>query len=68
MTRQEANNEILQRLALEIVRYPDLRFSQILVNLNIVEKATYSNINVNLWEDEFYTEPQAILKRMSKSE
>ena len=68
MTRQEANNEILQRLALEIVRYPDLRFSQILVNLNIVEKATYSNINVNLWEDEFYTEPQDILKRMSKSE
>ena len=65
MTRQEANMEILRRLGKKIIECPDLRFSQILFNLNLVEPSPDDG---HYWADDFYIEPQEMLKRMPEGE
>lgn len=65
LTRQEANREIIKQLSEAIEKYPDIRFTQLLTNLDI-------NINAKgipctermLLEDLFYEEPTKTLERI----
>ena len=58
MLRQEANKKILEKLAIMIEKYPDMRFGQLLVNLNIIQTDYEGRImdpffkeSVNILED-----------------
>jgi hypothetical protein len=62
--RLEANREILRRLQAYLEADPDMRFSQALRNLRIVEEVDGSD--AYYWEDDFYTESSEIVKRMDK--
>ena len=57
LSRQEANRQIMVMLRTLIERYPDWRFGQILVNLNIVVPQ----------EDPFFPESTEILARAMAS-
>lgn len=63
MTRLEANREILAILSDFIEGCTDQRFSQILVNLNIVEMDS-----LGTWRDEFYLESSKLLERVKYDE
>jgi len=63
MTRQKANLEILNKLGQYLTKYPDIRFSQALVNLDLVV-STRGEAYDNVWKDEYHIEPQKILERM----
>jgi len=52
MTRQEANREILKKIAAIVECEPDWRFHQILQNLNIEERG----------RDQWYDESEMTLK------
>jgi hypothetical protein len=54
MTRLEANREIIRLLTEYMEKYPDMRFSQLLYNLDIVYP----------WRDEYNVESECILTRM----
>ena len=56
MNRQDANREILMRIESEIELNPDLRFSQILRNLNIVTEFKDDEDTYRYWLDEFNLE------------
>ena len=60
--RIQCNQEILRKLSEYLSKYPDMRFSQALLNLNIVSDA-YHHCD-SYWADEFYIEPEEVLKRM----
>ena len=64
--RQEANLEILNEIGAAIVKYPDLRFGQILVNLGIIkyERNTYDETLIT--KDPFYEESVITLNRIRK--
>ena len=55
MTRQEANRKILELIAAEVEKYPDLRLNQILCNLD------FPNANNNV---DYYEDPQITLNRI----
>jgi hypothetical protein len=60
--RQAANQIILNKLTEYLQANPDMRFSQALGNLNIVINGyDYPKDN---WENDYYTEPTEVLKRM----
>ena len=66
MDRQDANRAILIVLADLVEKYPDMRFSQILVNYDFVEQqdvqtAGYPKMR---WRDEFYLESDKLLERI----
>lgn len=73
MTRLESNLEILRRLETYLKTWPDMRFGQALINLDIL---TYTDIVSeqndgtavlhSVIEDPFYEEPAAMLKRMNE--
>jgi len=52
--RLHANLELLRILETYLRTYPDMRFSQALINLDMVQ----------LDKDDFYTEPTELLKRV----
>ena len=63
--RQKANVEILQMLGEAVMKYPDLRFGQILVNLDIIQyrrdPASFDIIGI---KDPFNEESVEMLNRM----
>ena len=66
LDRQDANRAILIVLADLVEKYPDMRFSQILVNYDFVEQqdvqtAGYPKMR---WRDEFYLESDKLLERI----
>lgn len=62
--RQEANLEILNEIGVAIMNFPDLRFGQILANLDIIEY-DYDKINgVAIPKDPFHEESVITLKRI----
>lgn len=61
MTRQEANREIIKILSDVVERYPQLRFSQILTILQIIQ---YTSMRI---VDPFYDEPQEMLERIKNA-
>lgn len=62
MTRQDYNKVILQLIADKIMMEPDLRFGQVLMDLNVLKTVDVANVPVV--EDPFYEEPKVMLKRM----
>ena len=69
MTRQEANRIILAKIAKEIEQSPDLRFHQILINMNI--NVTHADFDENgrpngfIYCDDLYAEESSkTLERM----
>lgn len=67
MTRLKYNYEILEIITLAIQKCPDMRFGQILANLNIIkyEQNTYDDSVITL--DPFNVESDKMLKDIKKS-
>lgn len=67
MKRQSANVEILQMIGDAVMKYPDLRFGQILVNIGVVQliqdPASFDIIGAR---DPFHEESVATLNRMKE--
>lgn len=67
MNRQEANLELLNHLEYLIERYPDMRFSQILLGFAFVKQERPAKPEVRIsWQDEFYVEGEKILARVKQ--
>ena len=66
MTRLEYNREIINKLSELIEKYPDCRFGQLLINVEIV-KGTTDNNGQFFVLDPFYDESRDILDRLLKS-
>lgn len=67
MNRQQANRELLAILSSWIEAYPDLRFSQILGNMEFVKQDDVEHeecCDSRRWADEYLLEPQELLKRV----
>lgn len=62
--RQQANVEILQMLGEAVMKYPDLRFGQILVNLGIIEYERNTYDETLITKDPFNEESVVTLNRM----
>ena len=62
MLRQEANRKILEVISQKIEKYPDMRFGQLLVNLNIVQTDYEGRIM-----DPFYKESVNILEDINNA-
>lgn len=67
MKRLKCNYEILEIITLAIQKCPDMRFGQILANLNIIkyEQNTYDDSVITL--DPFNVESDKMLKDIKKS-
>lgn len=63
---QEANKEILRLLTNFLEDYPDNRFGQALVNLNIVQPIDDSTYTLGV-KDPFYDRPEDMLERVRKT-
>ncbi len=65
MTRQQANQELVDILQYLVETEPDLRFSQILYNYGFVKPIRPARPELALdWQNEFYYEPTRILARV----
>lgn len=62
--RQNANVEILQMVGDTVMKYPDLRFGQILVNLGIIEYERNTYDETLITKDPFYEESVVTLNRI----
>lgn len=62
--RQEANLEILNEIGMAVMKYPDLRFGQILVNLGIIEYERNTYDETLITKDPFNEESVVTLNRM----
>ena len=62
--RQQSNVEILQIIGEVVMKYPDLRFGQILVNLGIIEYENCGTIPTT--KDPFNEESVITLNRIKK--
>lgn len=67
MTRQEYNSIILGIIADAIRQYPDMRFGQILANLNIIQYEGNTVDNILLTLDPFNVESKKMLDNIKKS-
>lgn len=67
MTRLEINRELLNILESLIEKYPDMRFSQILLNFAFVkpERPAKPELRIS-WQDEFYKESSEIIERVRR--
>ena len=65
--RQTANLDILNEIGEAVMKYPDLRFGQILVNLGIIEYETNMYDDVCITKDPFNEESVVTLERMKSS-
>lgn len=63
MTRKEANIKLLEILTETINKHEDIRFSQALVNLDVVKY-----LGDNTWVNEYYLEPIDLLKRVEEKQ
>ena len=65
MKRQESNQELLDILQYLVETNPDLRFGQILQAYGFVKPERPARPEANIsWQNDFYTEPAFILKRV----
>lgn len=66
--RQKSNVVILQMLGEAVMKYPDLRFGQILVNLGIIEYERNTYDETLITKDPFYEESVITLNRIRKND
>ena len=62
MTRQEANRLIVKILADQVEKQPDIRFSQLMRNIGVVDEDIIEPKLI--WRNEFNLEPLKLLKRI----
>ncbi len=66
--RLKANRTLIELLATLVESHPSMRFGQILSVFGFVEnEKLHDDVNVwkpGPWRDEFFLEPQAVLKRV----
>ena len=62
MTRQEANRLIVKILADQVEKQPDIRFSQLMRNIEVVDEDIIEPKLI--WRNEFNLEPLKLLKRI----
>lgn len=67
MTRQQANYKILEILKQQIEQQPDIRFSQLLKNMDIVLEIKDDFGNLLGWAGEFYVESEWLLQRINRA-
>lgn len=61
------NKQILDRICKYIEKYPDMRFIQVLWNLNLINRVESKEIpNAWLIEDRYYEEPDETLSKLRK--
>ena len=68
LTRQQANIQIARELVLLIELYPDMRFSQILLNYGFVKQERPTSEFRTSWQNEYHVEPSVILDRIHKTQ
>lgn len=66
ITRHQINLQLAELLLYLIDKNPTMRFSQILQNFGFIVSARHSVDGMSLWANEFYTESEYILKRVSE--
>ncbi len=70
MNRQEANREILNELSKAVEKYPQLRFHQLLYNMDVQVSVPKLDKNGHMagmyFEDLHHEESEKTLERMSK--
>jgi len=64
MSRQEDNKKIVAMLEQLVMKYPDLRFQQILYNFGVVETKFNNETNQNEVENLYYEESTRTLSRL----
>lgn len=67
MTRQETNAKLTTILMLLVAKYPEKRFSQILLNYGFVKQTRPAKPTEDIWinwQDEYFSEPEIILERV----
>jgi hypothetical protein len=57
--RKKDNEAILTKIVLYLEANPGIRFNQALINMNIIKEETEFG-----WDNDYYTEPSEVLKRM----
>ena len=67
MTRQSQNEELVKVLNNLVKDNPDLRFSQILYVFRFVKANRPTRDAGDNWQNEFYVEPEEILKRVKQA-
>lgn len=71
MTRQRANRELLEHLILLVEKHPDQRFGQLLQNAGFLDALDFGAYVPGwggpAWKNEFYLEPQELLKRVQET-
>lgn len=67
--RLECNRELLAILSDYLEENPDMRFSQALINLNIVQEQPDGHLGYERfsWKDEFYLESVELLWRVKEA-
>lgn len=63
--RQKHNYLLLDTLKVVVSQYPDMRFGQILEAIHMVNTIKLPDGTL-AWENEFYTEPDMLLKRVKE--
>lgn len=66
MNRLNANRQIVGLLAALVETYPDMRFTQILANADVLKYDPHSS-GIKVIRDEYYLEPAELLERIKKS-
>lgn len=66
LTRFEYNLKIIDKLKELIIKYPDMRFGQILVNTDIIQVVSNES-GIPVIQDPFYEEPEITWKRVKNN-
>ena len=66
MKRQNANRQIIQILSALVEMYPDMRFHQLLVNVDILKTDPHSE-GLPVVRNEYHVESEVVLERMKHS-
>ena len=66
MTRQEANQKLVDILNRLVQNNPDMRFHQLLQAYNFITVGDLDETSSPKWINEFYSEPKEIVKRVER--
>lgn len=67
MNRHQDNLDLVEQLVDLVNENPDMRFSQILLAYGFVKQTRPARPEANIdWQDEFYMEPDVLLKRVKR--
>ena len=62
--RLKENRILIENLKTLVEKHPEQRFSQILLNFGFVKQVKSPNEEKLYWKNEFYIEPDDVIKRL----